>query len=81
MTGSPAASPAGQENSGNEITQKTMEAETSRNSVTVLPPITSNESTNLSANEGKPPPRTTTMNVRMDDETFVKALESCKLAA
>jgi len=77
--GAPVASspPPASETSGSAVTAATMDASEAQNSVTVLPPIVNNESNTMkSGNEDASKVQKMTMQVRMNDDVFRKAVES-----
>ena len=78
--GSPAVSPAPAEakaTSGSALTAATMDASEAQNSVTVLPPMISNESNTMkSGNEDASKAQKMTMQVRLNDDVFRKAVDS-----
>ena len=78
-SGSPVASspPPASETTGSAITAATMGASEAQNSVTVLPPIVNNESNTMkSGNEDASKVQKMTMQVRLNDDVFRKAVES-----
>lgn len=78
-SGSPVASspPPASETSGSALTAATMDTSEAQNSVTVLPPIVNNESNTMkSGNEDASKVQKMTMQVRLNDDVFRKAVES-----
>ena len=78
-SGSPVASspPPASETTGSAVTAATMGASEAQNSVTVLPPIVNNESNTMkSGNENASKAQKMTMQVRLNDDVFRKAVES-----
>jgi len=78
-SGSPVASspPPASETSGSAVTAATMGASEAQNSVTVLPPIVSNQSNTMkSGNEDASKAQKMTMQVRLNDDVFRKAVDS-----
>jgi hypothetical protein len=78
-SGTPVASspPPASETSGSAVTAATMNASEAQNSVTVLPPIVNNESNTMkSGNEDASKAQKMTMQVRLNDDVFRKAVES-----
>jgi hypothetical protein len=77
--GTPTASapPPPSQTSGSAVTAATMDASEAQNSVTVLPPMISNESNTMkSGNEDASKAQKMTMQVRLNDDVFRKAVES-----
>ena len=78
-SGSPVASspPPASETTGSAVTAATMGASEAQNSVIVLPPIVNNESNTMkSGNENASKAQKMTMQVRLNDDVFRKAVES-----
>ena len=78
-TGAPVASspPPASETSGSAVTAATMGASEAQNSVTVLPPIVNNQSNTMkSGNENASKAQKMTMQVRLNDDVFRKAVDS-----
>ena len=78
-TGAPVASspPPASETSGSAVTAATMDTSKAQNSVTVLPPIVNNESNTMkSGNENASKAQKMTMQVRLNDDVFRKAVDS-----
>ena len=78
-SGAPVASspPPASETSGSAVTAATMNASEAQNSVTVLPPIVNNQSNTMkSGNEDASKVQKMTMQVRLNDDVFRKAVES-----
>ena len=78
-SGAPVASspPPASETSGSAVTAATMDASEAQNSVTVLPPIVSNQSNTMkSGNEDASKAQKMTMQVRLNDDVFRKAVDS-----
>ena len=77
--GTPTASapPPASGTSGSALTAATMDASEAQNSVTVLPPMISNESNTMkSGNEDASKAQKMTMQVRLNDDVFRKAVDS-----
>ena len=77
--GAPTASapPPASGTSGSAVTAATMDASEAQNSVTVLPPMISNESNTMkSGNEDASKAQKMTMQVRLNDDVFRKAVDS-----
>jgi len=78
-SGAPVASspPPASETSGSAVTAATMNASEAQNSVTVLPPIVNNQSNTMkSGNEDASKAQKMTMQVRLNDDVFRKAVDS-----
>ena len=78
-SGAPVASspPPASETSGSAVTAATMDASEAQNSVTVLPPIVNNQSNTMkSGNEDASKAQKMTMQVRLNDDVFRKAVDS-----
>jgi hypothetical protein len=77
--GAPVSSspPPASETSGSAVTAATMGASEAQNSVTVLPPIVNNQSNTMkSGNENASKAQKMTMQVRLNDDVFRKAVDS-----
>ena len=76
-TGAPVASSPPPASAGSAVTAATMGASEAQNSVIVLPPIVNNESNTMkSGNENASKAQKMTMQVRLNDDVFRKAVES-----
>ena len=78
-SGAPVASspPPDSETSGSAVTAATMNASEAQNSITVLPPIVNNQSNTMkSGNEDASKAQKMTMQVRLNDDVFRKAVDS-----